>query len=326
MEDSDEESDHVPISLFSEQNFSQSFLDFLADDERIFYNPDVYAPDDPLFLDRTRPRSFSRNDIVNCSLPLSVYAPSAAPRDDYDSHFRDCQNSENVICVKMDIPANSKGASMNSILVDVLANRSTKTLVIRALHSMTDQWKEHQNAPRFSEALKIEQSLISSNTATHLLLRDSVSRRAINDSFKAYTGLHHMVKGLKSMCIHGNEVEESVRSVQKLIRPKIVQYINQKGAQIHLPNMEHYGERGFPFSAHEVLALAFYLKKDICEFIQDKGLDRFQFRDKPSEFIIPRYLFLNSSIEEKYYRFRFGTDDNPDVEKTAVIHGIYTKF
>ena len=324
MEESDEDSDHGSHSLWSHANFSQEFLDFLADDS-ITYYPGHTAKTDPYFRDSTAPMSAFRNDIANCTLAPIDYRTEPPLNYEYDSGFRQCANNENVVCLKLTVPVKGKGSRVNSLVVDVYVYRATKTMIIRALHSMTNQWKLFKVGRRFTDALRIEQESITSNLATNGLLRDSISNQAINDSFKAYTGLHHMAEGLKELCIPGEDIDKAIRSAQELIRPKIVHFLNQKGEEIILPNMEHYNERGVPLSTVDVLALAHHLDKKPEEFKHGRPLAPFQFRDKPSEFIIPRYLFLNSSIEEKYYRFRFATDSSK-LEKTAVVHGIYKRF
>ena len=136
MEESNEDSDHGSHSLWSHVNFSQEFLDFLADDS-ITYYPGHTAKTDPYFRDSTAPMSAFRNDIANCTLAPIDYRTEPPLNYEYDSGFRQCANNENVICLKLTVPVKGKGSRINSLVVDKLVYRSTKTMIIRALHSMT---------------------------------------------------------------------------------------------------------------------------------------------------------------------------------------------
>ena len=321
-----EEESHFIRNIFNHDEsdeddslFSPIELDFSP-------SPDKKSPFSPSADNKTSTLQDDEFDIFTPPADTSIMLCTFQTDDNpYDPMTRTCCNNNNLIGLDCGVPARALGGSAQRELLDCLVERGTKTVIIRAMHSMVDSIKYEKDVRSFTDALMWSMLSLTTNESIEKLLDDSIRSRAMNDAFRAYTGVHHMVNGLKSICPPSDDIDLATRNAKSNLRRKISKYIAQQGVIVPLPNMEHYGESGRRFDAIEIVALGNFLNKNPAEFSQSPSLAPFQYRDLPSQFIIPRFD-TNPNTKERFYRVRFGTDADHHLDKIAVSNGIYVGF
>eukprot|EP00956_Cyclotella_meneghiniana_P015607 scaffold23990_cov47-Cyclotella_meneghiniana.AAC.5 len=237
--------------------------------------------------------------------------------DSYDCMTRKVFNNPNLIMVDVGRNAWGLGAQGFWELVNCYTDRGLKTLIIYTLHSMTDQVKATW-----------EESFLFSNDSIQRLLDDSTNSRPLNDAFRAYTGLDHMINGLKLVCSPSDNVVGAINLVRLELGQKVICYIKEKGRTIPLPNMQHYGESMRRFGAVKTVAIGAFVAKDPAEFVYGaRTLDRFEHRQLPSQFIIiiPRYD-VKPGIKDKFFKIRFCTERNPQMRQFLPNTGFLLDF
>ena len=251
----------------------------------------------------------------------------ASADDTYDCMTRTVVNNSNLVTLDVGRNAWSAGAQRFWELVNCSTERGLKTLIIYALHSMTDRVKAGKEYESFKETLSWEESFLFNNDSIERLLADSTDGRPLNDAFRAYTGIEHMVSGLKTVCSPSDDVSGAVNIARYELRQKVIRYLKEKGRTIPLPNMQYYGESMRRFNAVDIVAMGAFIQKDPAEFVTGaRTLDKFEHRNLPSQFIIPRFDKAKPGIKDKFLKIRFGTDRDPQIETISTEHGIFVRF